>query len=373
MSRAAPGGAGARRPATVHALLPGGIDDPASPSGGNVYDRRLCRALADTGRPVAEIAVPGSWPRPGAAARARLADALAALPDGSLVLADGLVCCGVPEIAAEHARRLRLAALVHLPLAAETGLPSGLAADLDARERATLRACAAVVATSAWAARWLADHHGLAGGRTHAVEPGVDPAPLADGTDGATRLLCVASLTPRKGHDVLAEALAAVADLEWTCVCAGSADRDPEHAAALRRSLDRRGIADRVRLAGPLGGAELERAYASADLAVLPSHWETYGMAVTESLARGVPVLTTDGGALPHTLGTIPDGTAPGMVVPAGDASALAAALREWLGSETLRARLRGLAQRRRATLTPWTAVAARMEAVLRQVEGEPR
>ncbi|GAA4935475.1 glycosyltransferase family 4 protein [Streptomonospora halophila] len=373
MNGAAPGGPGARSPAAVHAVLPGGIDDTASPSGGNVYDRRLCRALGDAGRPVVETAVPGTWPRPDAAARARLADALAALPDGSLVLADGLVCCGVPETVAEHAHRLRLTALVHLPLAAETGLSSRLAADLDARERATLKACAAVVATSAWAARWLADHHGLDSARTHAVEPGTDPAPLAHGTDGATRLLCVASLTPRKGHDVLTEALAAVADLDWTCEWAGPADRAPEYAAELRRSLGRRGIADRVRLSGPLGGADLERAYAAADLAVLPSRWETYGMAVTEALARGVPVLTTDGGALAHTLGILPDGTAPGMVVPAGDAPALAGALRDWLGSASLRERLRGAAQRRRSALEPWTAAAARMEAVLHRVEGGPR
>ncbi|WP_052810237.1 glycosyltransferase family 4 protein [Streptomonospora alba] len=373
----------ADRPSTVHVVLPGGIGATASPSGGDVYDRRMCRGLTAAGRPVAEITVPGTWPRPAPSARARLAESLAALPDGSLVLADGLVCCGVPEITAAQARRLRIAVLVHLPLAAETGLSGPEAADLDARERAAVRSADAVVATSPWAARWLADHHGLEGTRTHTVEPGVDHAPLAPGTDGAARLLCVASLTPRKGHDVLVEALASITDLDWTCECAGPADRAPEHAAEVRRSLARHGIADRVHLAGPLDGAALEAAYAAADLAVLPSRWETYGMVVTEALARGIPVLATDAGALPSTLGTPAGGEAPGgeapgreipgMVVPAGDAAALASALHDWLGSAALRDRLRSAARRRRRSLRSWTEAAARMDSVLQGLERERR
>ncbi|GAA4910201.1 glycosyltransferase family 4 protein [Streptomonospora salina] len=373
MTAASPARGQTGHPATVHAVLPGGVDDATRPSGGDVYDRRMCRGLAAAGRPVAEIAVPGAWPRPAPAARARLARSLAALPDGALVLGDGLVCCAVPGIIAAHARRLRLAVLVHLPLAAETGLSDQEAADLDSRERAAVRAAGAVVATSPWAARWLADRHGLEDGRTHTVEPGADPAPLATGTDGATRLLCVASLTPRKGHDVLAEALASLTDLEWTCTCAGPADRAPGHAADVRRRLVRNGIADRVHLAGPLAGAELEAAYAAADLAVLPSRWETYGMAVTEALARGVPVLTTDAGALPSTLAPPPGGEAPGMTVPAGDPAALASALRDWFGAEQLRDRLRRAARRSRRRLRPWPEAAARMESVLGALEREPR
>ena len=128
---------------TVHFVLPGGVDDPASPSGGNVYDRRVLDKLPSA----REIAVPGTWPRPGAAARSALGRALSGISAGSVVVLDGLVACGVPEVVVPHSDRLRLVVLVHLPLADETGLAPALAARLDAAEREVLRAASAVVAT----------------------------------------------------------------------------------------------------------------------------------------------------------------------------------------------------------------------------------
>ncbi|MVZ99949.1 glycosyltransferase [Actinomadura sp. LD22] len=340
-------------------VVPGGIDDPDVPSGGNVYDRRLCRGLAAAGRPVREITAPGGWPRPGTGARAQLDRSLADLPDGTTVLMDGLVACGVPDVVVPHASRLRLAVLVHMPLVDEGD------AHLDALERDTLRAAAAVVATSQWAMKRLIGQHGLDPARVHSVPPGVDPAPLAAGTDGASRLLCVASMTPRKGHDVLAEALGRVADLPWTCLCAGPLDRDPGHTAWVRGLIDRHGLGDRVDLSGPLTGRALDAAYDAADLAVLPTRSETYGMVVTEALARGTPVLTSDVDGVPGTLGHAPGGTVPGMLVPPDNPAALAAALRRWLRDPGLRDRLRAAARRRRDTLSGWDETSRRMAAVL--------
>ncbi|MGI8332620.1 glycosyltransferase family 4 protein [Actinomadura scrupuli] len=354
----------------VHIVLPGDIDDATVPSGGNAYDRRVCQGLAAAGRPVREIAVPGDWPRPGAAARAELARSLSALPDGSLVLLDGLVACGVPEIVVPQADRLCLAVLVHLPLADETGLAPALAAELDALERETLRAASAVVATSPWAARRLISHHGLLESRVHVVTPGTDPAPLATGTDGASQLLCVASVTPRKGQDLLVEALSAVADLPWTCVCVGPLRRDPAHVERLRRLIGQRDLGDRIRLAGPQTGERLATTYATADLVVLASRAETYGMVVTEALARGIPVLATAVDGVPETLGKDADGGVPGILVPPEEPAALAAALRRWLGEHDLRWRLRASARYRRRTLEPWEETARRMAAVLARIPG---
>jgi glycosyltransferase involved in cell wall biosynthesis len=359
-------------PSPVHVVLPGEVDDPTMPSGGNTYDRRVCHGLAAAGRPVHEIAVPGTWPRPGTAARAKLARSLAALPDGSVVLLDGLVACGVPDVVVPQARRLALAVLVHLPLADETGLAPESAEALNARERETLHAASAVVATSAWAARRLIDHHGLVASRVHVVAPGTDPAPLASGTGGASRLLCVASVTARKGQDLLIEALAAVADLPWHCVCVGPPGRDPAYAAALRHLIGRAGLGDRVRLAGPRTGERLAGAYAAADLVVLASRAETYGMVVTEALARGIPVLATAVGGVPQALGQAPDGGVPGILVPPEDPAALAAALRRWFGEPELRRRLRISARHRRRMLQPWQETSRRMAAVLEQLRGEP-
>ena len=115
-----------------------------------------------------------------------------------------------------------------------------------------------------------------------------------------------------------------------------------------------KGLRDRVRFPGPRTGAELDRAYAAADLLVLASHAETYGMVVTEALARGLPVLAADVGGVTEALGHGEDGTRPGLLVPPGDPAALGAALRRWLGDAELRARLRRAARERRASLRRW-------------------
>lgn len=348
----------------LHAVLPGGIDDPAAPSGGNAYDRRACRELAAFGWDVRAVLVDGAWPQPDRAACEGLHRALSAVGDGGIVLVDGLVGCAAPEVVVAHARRLHLAVLVHLPLADETGLPPALAADLDARERAVLRAAAAVVVTSAAAAGRLA-RHGLDGGRVHVAEPGVDRAPLAAGSPTGTALLCVASITPRKAHDVLVEALALL-DRPVSCLLAGPLDRAPGHVADLRERIRRHGLD--VRLAGPLAGAALDAAYHRADLAVLVSWTETYGMAVTEALARGVPVVVSDAGALPATLGHAPGGGRPGLVVPPGDAVALAEGLRRWCDEPGLRETLRHAARERRAILPGWDETARSLHAVLHRL-----
>jgi hypothetical protein len=202
------------------------------------------------------------------------------------------------------------------------------------------------------------------------AEPGTDPAPVSVGSDGASALVCVAAVTPVKGHDVLVDALAEVADRPWTCVCAGPLDRTPDHVAEVRRRIDRAGLTDRVRLVGPLDPTALDATYATADLAVLASRTETYGMAAAEALARGLPLVATTGGGLPDTVGHAPDGTRPGLLVPPDDPTALAAALRRWFDEPALRAQLRTAATARAASLPSWSATAEAVAAAL--VPGVP-
>ncbi|MFJ5773097.1 glycosyltransferase family 4 protein [Streptomyces sp. NPDC093094] len=357
---------------TVHLVVPGGVADPASPSGGNAYDRRICLDLPGFGWQVHQHLVPGAWPRPSDADRAELARVLRRLPDGAVVLLDGLVACGVPETVVPETGRLRLAVLVHLPLGDETGLAPGTAAELDAREREVLRAVPAVIATSDWAVRRLVAHHGLAPDRVHAAMPGADIAPLAPGTDGVSQLLCVAAVTPRKGQHRLVEALAAARDLPWSCTCVGALTQDPAYVARLRALIDRHGLTDRVHLAGPQAGAALDASYAAADLMVLTSYAETYGMAVTEALARGIPVLATDVGGVPEAVGRAPDGGVPGILVPPEDPAALAAELRGWFGEPDVRRRLKAAARGRRAALDGWATTARTLAGVLHRLPNEP-
>ena len=345
---------------TVHAVLPDGIDDPARPSGGNIYDRRACTGLAALDWSLHEHAVAGFWDRPNATAFAALAGVVHAIPDGAVALLDGLIASTAPEVLVPEASRLRLVVLVHMPLGDR---PPDDAA--RTREGAVLSAAAAVVTTSAWARSRLLELYALPADRVHVAHPGVDPAELASGTATGDALLCVAAVTFDKGHDVLVDALSGISDLSWSCVCVGRLDRDPAFVDAVRRSSAAGGLGDRVQFPGPRSGAELDRSYAAADAMVLASRAETYGMVVTEALARGLPVIAADVGGVTEALGHGTDGIRPGLLVAPDDAGALAAALRSWLGDAQLRARLRRAAVERRESLPDWSGTAADLAAVL--------
>ncbi len=347
----------------VHVVVPEGIDDSARPSGGNAYDRRVCRGLGALGWAVHEHAVPGAWPRAGAAGQAALAGALGRIPDGAVVLLDGLIASAAPRVLVPQAARLAQVVLVHMPLGDRP--PDGEAGAVRAREREVLAAAAAVVTTSAWTRRRLGELYELAPDRVHVAEPGVDAAGLAAGSAAGDALLCVAAVTRDKGHDLLLDALATAAELPWRCACVGSLDRDPAFAGGVRRRARDSGLGDRIRFPGPRTGPELDRSYAAADLLVLASRAETYGMVVTEAMARGLPVLAADVGGVAQALGHAGDGTRPGLLVPPGDGAALGAALRAWLGDAELRGRLRRAARERRASLTGWTDTTSALAGVL--------
>jgi glycosyltransferase involved in cell wall biosynthesis len=329
----------------VHVVVPEGVDDPARPSGGNVYDRRICRGLTEIGWSVHEHAVP-------VASHAALEHVVQGFADDAVVLLDGLVASTAPEVLVPHASRLRLVVLVHMPL----GRPA---------EGAVLSATDAVITTSAWARGELLTKYRLPADRVHVAEPGVDAADLVPDTEAGDALLCVAAVIPAKGHDLLLDALARASDLPWHCVCVGSLERDPAFVAALRRRMLDRGLNGRVSLAGPRVGAELDRSYAAADLLILASRTETYGMVIAEALARGLPVVATDVGGVREALGRGSGGTEPGLLVPPGEPEALAAALRAWLSDAELRRRLRTAARERRESLTSWPRTAAVVAAVL--------
>ena len=347
----------------VHVVVPEGIDDPARESGGNAYDRRVCRGLAALGWTVHQHPIAGAWPRPGAAGHAALARAVQRIPDGALVLLDGLVASAAPEELVPQARRLRQVVLVHMPLGHRP--PDGEAGAVRERERAVLAAACAVVTTSAWTRHRLDELYALPADRVHVAEPGVDAADLAPGTAAGDALLCVAAVTPEKGHDVLLDALATATDLSWRCACVGSLDRDPAFADGVRGRARDGGLGDRVRFPGPRTGPELDRAYAAADLLVLASRAETFGMVVTEALARGLPVLAAEVGGVTEALGHAQDGTRPGLLVAPGDPAALGAALRAWLGDAELRGRLRRAARERRESLSGWSTTTSVLAGVL--------
>ena len=173
---------------TLYAVLPNDIDDPATPSGGNRYDRRVLDGLAALGWSVREHAVPGAWPTPadgraGRAGRGRWRGCRTA----ALVLVDGLVGSAVADVLVPAAARLRLVLLVHLPLD-------------GAGEAAVLAAARAVVTTSPWTRT-------LARCRRRSPRPASTRPRGRAGSAAGDRLLCVAAVAAHKGHDLLVDAL----------------------------------------------------------------------------------------------------------------------------------------------------------------------
>lgn len=331
--------------------------DPAQLTGGYVYDARIAAALRSQGWDIDVIGLGGSFPEPDSTSARALEDALARQPNDTRVVIDGLAMGALPEIVAKHSERLDLTALVHHPLADETGLDEAQRTRLALSETRALSTTRRVIATSAFTARRLADFD-IAAERIAVVEPGVDASPLAVSAnadrDGTQRLLCVATVTPRKGHDVLIDALAQIGKQDWQCDCIGALDRDLAHARAMTAKILQHGLGNRVHLLGEREPEALNAAYHDADVFVLPSHYEGYGMVVSEALARGLPVITTTGGALAHTLPR-----EAGLAVPPGDVTALADALRRWFEDPELRQHLRVGARQARENLSDWNAAGA--------------
>jgi glycosyltransferase involved in cell wall biosynthesis len=344
---------------TVHVVVPAGIDDQAQPSGGNVYDRRICSGLAALGWTVVEHHVLGSWPWPDARAEEALALRVACIPDAAVVLVDGLIASTAPAVLVPQARRLRLVVLVHMSLAAGPAA-QGLA-DARTREGAVLAAAVRVVTTSMWTRQQLVAAYGLPADSILLAQPGVDAAALAERTPGGGALLCVAAVARHKGQDVLLGALAALPDLPWHCVCVGSLDTDPAFVDQLRHRVQAAGISHRVIFTGPRCGDLLDQSYQAADLLVLASRAEAYGMVVAEALAQGLPVVASAVGGVPEALGRTLDGRIPGLLVPPGDRSSLTRALGRWLLEPDLREHLRQAARDRRTALVRWSDTSERV------------
>lgn len=306
---------------------PGDID---APTGGYGYDRRLMRELAALGCAIRPVALPASFPYPGAGDLAEPQRLLADDARDALVI-DGLAYAAMPaELIATLSPRP--VALVHHPLFLEAGLPPETAAGLRASEQAALDRAGAVVTTSAMTAEIVARVFSVSRARLFFAPPGVDPAPRATGSrHQALHLFSVGSLTPRKGYGDLVRALAHVQG-DWRLTIAGSLTLAPDHAREIEALIETLGLADRIRLAGAMNAGDIAAGYTRADVFVTPSHFEGFGMAIAEAISHGLPVVATQEVA---AAGALPEGC--GLIYPAGDADALANRLNDLVGDARLR------------------------------------
>jgi glycosyltransferase involved in cell wall biosynthesis len=341
-------------------IVPGSLE---SRTGGYEYDRRIIAGLRDRGWSIDVHELDDSFPAPTPAARDHAAGVFAAIGDGASVLVDGLALGALPDEIERAAARLRVVGLVHLPLAAEIGLDCETAARFKATEQRALAAAALVVVTGRATVAAL-ERYGVEPERIVVVEPGADRAPLAHGSGGSSaELLCVATANPGKGHDILFRALAMVPHRNWHLSCVGSLERHPPTVEVLRATLRETGLTDQVSLVGERDAAGLNAFYDRADLFVLATLHETYGMAVAEALARGLPVISTATGAITALVGDDA-----GVLVPPGDVAALAEALSYVLGDARVRAQFAVGARRARERLPTWDEAFGKMSAALERV-----
>lgn len=342
-------------------------------SGGNVYNARLTEWLRTLGADVEVIAVEGSWPESDVEERRRLASFLSARPpaaavvSGTVTVVDGLIACGAPdELEAAAAAGHPAWILLHM---ASPSHPIG--------ERRALQSAAGVICTSPSVADNVNKYHGLSGARV--ALPGTDPAPLAEGSQ-PPHVIAVAALLPNKCQLLIVKSLARLKDLPWTASLVGVLDGDPAYAQQVRMAIAEDGLEDRIRLTGQLVGDALAGEWHRADLSLLVSRAEGFGMVVTESVARGIPVIVRDGtGAVDalalgvtgsHGQGGLPQpgaggrahdlpGTAVGFTGPEHThPDALAGAIRKWLTDEGLRADWQSRALAARRHLPGWAATA---------------
>jgi glycosyltransferase involved in cell wall biosynthesis len=338
--------------------------DLATPTGGYAYDRRMIEELRRLGWRVDVVGLGGGFPHPNAEQKAFAQSHLEGTPAGCPVLIDGLALGVLPEAAERIAARVPLVALVHHPLALETGIAPDAAKKLHDSERAALAAARAVIVTSPSTATLLAEDYDVPPELITVACPGTDRgAPAPGSTDGIVRLIAVGSVVPRKGFDVLIEALSMIEELPWRLTVAGDLTRDGAAAAQLDAAIGRHRLVGRVELLGAVAPERLDALYAAADLFVLASRFEGYGMAFAEAMAHGLPIVGTTAGAIPDT---VPPGA--GILVEPNDVNALSRTLRMLIENRKEREWLAAGAREAAEKLPTWgdsvKAMAAAIEAL---------
>jgi glycosyltransferase involved in cell wall biosynthesis len=328
--------------------------DLATPTGGYAYDRRMIAELEKLGWRIDVVNLGDGFPRPSGAQRAAALTRLKDIPAGRVVVIDGLALGMLPEEAAQVAGARPLVALVHHPLALESGL-SPLDADaMRKSERSAIATAKRVIVTSPSTARALVVDYGVSEDLIVVALPGNDPVAKAkENTSDVVRLLAIGAIVPRKGFDILIAALARLTDLSWHLTIAGDRTRNAKASAQLDADVARFNLGDRVTVLGAVSDEKIADLYRNSDVFTLASRHEGYGMAFSEAIARGIPVVATTAGAIPETVPA-----EAGLLVPPDDIEAFARSLRRVIANRPDRERLAAGARMAARKLPTWQASA---------------
>jgi glycosyltransferase involved in cell wall biosynthesis len=325
--------------------IPGDIE---TLTGGFIYERRLLESLRDVGHDMQHIRLAATFPAPSDADMAEAVAALEAVEPTRPLIVDGLVF-GAIDTAGLARVRAPIVAMIHHPLALESGLDEATRDHLFRTERDNLTFAAHVFVPSPHTRRVLVEQYGAIPDRIAVIRPGVEPPSGPSRPAEPPLILSVGILHPRKGHDVLIEALDRIRNLAWRAVIVGSA-WDPDFAVALERQIGQLGLEGRVRLAGKVSREDLQNLYQTAAIFALATRYEGYGIVFDEALSNGLPIVSCHTGAVPDTVPA-----SAGMLVPPDDPEAFAAALARLLQDRELRATLAAAALKAGANAPSWT------------------
>lgn len=339
--------------------IPGDIN---LPTGGYAYDRRVLALLPACGVTVRHLPLPASYPAPTADDLDATASALADVPAASVLLVDGLAYGAMPAHAIDRASA-PIVALVHHPLCLEAGLSKPRQDELFALEKVALAKARRTVTTSRATADTLVQDFAVPRAHITIAEPGTDRAARATTSNATPHLVAVGSIVPRKAFDLLVRALGRLKDLDWRLTIAGPTDRSASATRELDSAIVATGLSSRITIAGPLSESQLAVLYTTADLFVMSSLYEGYGMVLAEAMARGLPIVCTTGGAAADT---VPD--AAGLKVAPGDEAAFADAIDNVLRDAGLRRRMADAAWAAAQSLPRWEDTAAKIAAVIKEI-----
>lgn len=335
--------------------IPGDIE---TKTGGYIYERMLLLALRDQGRTVDHLILPASFPDPSPAEMAAAIAAMAAVPSDRPLIVDGLVF-GAVETDGLATVRAPIVAMIHHPLALETGLAPDRAALLYRREADNLKLAAQVVVNSPHTAHILCSDFGVNPERVRIALPGFAAPDPVRVPASPPLILSVGILAPRKGHDILLRALARLTDLDWQAAIVG-APHFPQTAVELTDLCRDLGLDHRVRFTGLVEQETLRQHYRAATLFALATRYEGYGIVLGEALLYGLPIVTCRVGAVPQT---VPEGA--GLLVAPEDPAAFAAALRLLLTDLSARRKIAARSEEAGRSLPTWADTARIMGEVL--------
>lgn len=333
-------------------------------TGGYAYARQLFKLLPHFGVEPHHLQLPGSFPFPISDDLETTSQLIAQVHPNTALMVDGLAYGALPR-AVVDAIEQRVIALVHHPLALESGRTMQQQEDLRRTETVALSKAERIITTSSVTARVLEQDYGVPNNRVSVAEPGTQRAARAHGGNGTLKLLAVGAVISRKNYLGLIDALRQQEFADWELTIVGATDHDIAYARQVREAILGSGLRRQILLAGEVSQDELNAYYAGTDIFVMPSRYEGYGMVLTEALARGLPIVCTNAGAMAET---VSDDVA--LKVEPGNPSEFARALAILLENSEERRQRADAAWAAAQLLPSWDSCAQKVANVVKSMSG---